>query len=85
MSEDKYVNVNVDFSKFARTKVDVRVPVYLTLKEILQILVESLQVDMEIVNPTVRVLQSGKIIQSLTTLEEAGEDKNGITLFVEER
>lgn len=85
MSEDKYISVSIDFSKFTKAKVDVRVPVYLTLKEILRILIESLQIDMEIVNPTVRVLQSGKIIHSLTTLEESGEDKNGIILFVEEK
>lgn len=85
MSEDKYVNINIDLSKFSKGKVDVRVPVYLNLKEILQIIEEALQVKMDIINPAARVLQSGKVIQSLTTLEEAGEAKNGLTLFIEER
>lgn len=85
MSEDKYVNINIDFSKFSKGKFDVRVPVYLTLKEILQIIEEALQVKLDLVNPAARVLQTGKVIQSLTTLQEAGEAKNGLTLFVEER
>lgn len=85
MMEERYIDINIDFSKFIELKIDIRVPVYLSLKEILQILVQNLNLNLEIVNPIARVVQTQKVISALSSLEQINEDRNGVILFIEEK
>ena len=77
---DDYVNISLDLKKFVDVQVDVRVPKYITLKNCLQVIVESYNLGLDIINPSVRVMQSGQVLLATMNLEMV---KNGACLYLE--
>ena len=77
---DDYVNISLDLKKFVDVQVDVRVPKYMTLKNCLQVIVESYNLGLDIINPSVRVMQSGQVLLANMNLEMV---KNGACLYLE--
>lgn len=77
---DDYVNISLNLKKFVDFQLDVRVPKYMTLKSCLQVIAESYNLRLEILNPSARVIQSGQILLSTMKLETV---KDGACLRLE--
>ncbi|MGT2715322.1 type VII secretion protein [Streptococcus respiraculi] len=77
---NEYVNVSLDFVPFINRQIDLRIPSSMTLKELLQIVSHAYGLNLSIVNPTARIIQSGQTIASTGTLEFV---KDGVLLQLE--
>ena len=77
---EEYINISLDCSPFLSKILDLRVPVELTIKELIQIVLESYGTEVKVFNPSVRNQQSGDILASTSSLALV---KDGVLLKLE--
>jgi yukD len=77
---EEYVNISLDCSPFLSKILDLRVPVELTIKELIQIVSDTYGIEVKVLNPSVRNQQSGEILASTSSLALA---KDGVLLKLE--
>jgi yukD len=77
---EEYINISLDCSPFLSKILDLRVPVELTVKELIQIVLETYGVEVKVFNPSVRNQQSGDILASTSSLALV---KDGVLLKLE--
>ena len=77
---EEYINISLDCSHFLSKILDLRVPVELTIKELIQIVSDTYGIEVKVLNPSVRNQQSGEILASTSSLALA---KDGVLLKLE--
>lgn len=77
---EEYINISLDCSPFLSKILDLRVPVELTIKELIQIVSDTYGIEVKVLNPSVRNQQSGEILASTSSLALA---KDGVLLRLE--
>lgn len=77
---EEYVNISLDCSPFLSKILDLRVPVGLTIKELIQIVSDTYSIGVKALNPSVRNQQSGEILASTSSLKLV---KDGVLLKLE--
>lgn len=77
---ERYINMTLDLSLLDNEPLDLRIPSTMTLKEMLQTVFESYGVDVDILNPTARILQTGQLLASTSVLENL---KDGMLITLE--
>ena len=77
---EEYINISLDCSPFLSKILDLRVPVGLTIKELLQIVSDTYSIGVKTLNPIVRNQQSGEILASTSSLKLV---KDGVLLKLE--
>ena len=77
---EEYINISLDCSPFLSKILDLRVPVELTIKELIQIVSDTYGIEVKVSNPSVRNQQSGEILASTSSLALA---KDGVLLKLE--
>ena len=77
---EEYINISLDCSPFLSKILDLRVPVELTIKELIQIVLETYGTEVKVFNPSVRSQQSGDILASTSSLALV---KDGVLLKLE--
>ena len=77
---EEYVNISLDCSPFLSKILDLRVPVGLTIKELIQIVSDTYSIEVKTLNPSVRNQQSGEILASTSSLTLV---KDGVLLKLE--
>lgn len=77
---ERYIHITLNLSLLEHGTIDLRIPSTMTLKEMLQIVFESYRVDATVLNPTARILQTGKLLSSTNVLEDL---KDGMFITLE--
>lgn len=77
---EEYINISLDCSPFLSKILDLRVPVELTVKELIQIVLGTYGAEVKVFNPSVRNQQSGDILASTSSLALV---KDGVLLKLE--
>ena len=77
---EEYINISLDCSPFLSKILDLRVPIELTIKELLQIVSNTYGIGVKVMNPSVRNQQSGEILASTSSLALV---KDGVLLKLE--
>ena len=77
---EDYINISLDCSPFLSKILDLRVPVGLTIKELIQIGSDTYGIGIKILNPSVRNQQSGEVLASTSSLSLV---KDGVLLKLE--
>ena len=77
---EEYINISLDCSPFLSKILDLRVPIELTIKELIQIVSDTYGIEVKVLNPSVRNQQSGEILASTSSLALA---KDGVLLKLE--
>ena len=77
---EEYINMSLDCSPFLSKILDLRVPIELTIKELLQIVSDTYGIGVKVMNPSVRNQQSGEILASTSSLALV---KDGVLLKLE--
>lgn len=77
---ERYINITLNLSLLDNKSLDLRIPSTMTLKEMLQTVFESYGVNVTILNPTARILQTGQLLVSTSVLENL---KDGMLITVE--
>jgi len=77
---EDYINISIDCSPFLSKILDLRVPVGLTIKELIQIVSDTYGIGIKILNPSVRNQQSGEVLASTSSLSLV---KDGVLLKLE--
>ena len=77
---EEYINISLDCSPFLSKILDLWVPVELTIKELIQIVLETYGAEVKVFNPSVRNQQSGDILASTSSLALV---KDGVLLKLE--
>ena len=77
---EEYINISLDCSPFLSKILDLRVPVELTIKELIQIVSDTYGIGIKVMNPSVRNQQSGEILASTSSLVLV---KDGVLLNLE--
>ena len=77
---EEYINISLDCSPFLSKILDLRVPVGLTIKELIQIVSDTYGIEVKTLNPSVRNQQSGEILASTSSLTLV---KDGVLLKLE--
>lgn len=83
MHHSTYINLTLNLEKFSYGQYDLRVPSYLSMKELLNIVVESYQLNITITQPTVRISNKNIVLTALQRLEDSNQLHNGVMLVVE--
>ena len=66
---ERYINISIDLKPIISKQLDFRIPSSMKLKEILQIISDSYQLEISFDNPSMRIVQTGKILLSTSTFE----------------
>ena len=77
---EEYINISLDCSPFLSKILDLRVPIELTIKELIQIVSDTYGIEVKTLNPSVRNQQSGEILASTSSLTLV---KDGVLLQLE--
>lgn len=77
---EEYINISLDCSPFLSKILDLRVPIELTIKELIQIVSDTYGIEVKTINPSVRNQQSGEILASTSSLTLV---KDGVLLKLE--
>ena len=77
---ERYINISIDLKPIISKQVDFRIPSSMKLKEILQIISDSYQLEISFDNPSMRIVQTGKILLSTSTFESL---KDGMLIKLE--
>ena len=77
---ERYINISLDLKPIISKQLDFRIPSSMKLKEILQIISDSYQLEISFDNPSMRIVQTGKILLSTSTFESL---KDGILIKLE--
>lgn len=76
----RYINISLDLKPIISKQLDFRIPSSMKLKEILQIISDSYQLEISFDNPSMRIVQTGKILLSTSTFESL---KDGMLIKLE--
>ena len=77
---EEYINISLNCSPFLSKILDLRVPIELTIKELIQIVSDTYGIEVKTLNPSVRNQQSGEILASTSSLTLV---KDGVLLKLE--
>lgn len=77
---ERYINISIDLKPIISKQLDFRIPSSMKLKEILQIISDSYQLEISLDNPSMRIVQTGKILLSTSTFESL---KDGMLIKLE--
>ncbi len=77
---ERYINISLDLKPIISKQLDFRIPSSMKLKEILQIISDSYQLEISFDNPSMRIVQTGKILLSTSTFESL---KDGMLIKLE--
>ncbi|WP_029949305.1 hypothetical protein [Parvimonas micra] len=77
---ERYINISIDLKPIISKQLDFRIPSSMKLKEILQIISDSYQLEISFDNPSMRIVQTGKILLSTSTFESL---KDGMLIKLE--
>ncbi|EDP24461.1 type VII secretion protein [Parvimonas micra] len=77
---ERYINISLDLKPIISKQLDFRIPSSMKLKEILQIISDSYQLEISLDNPSMRIVQTGKILLSTSTFESL---KDGMLIKLE--
>lgn len=77
---ERYVNITLNLKLLRSESIDLRIPNTMTLKEMLQTVFESYKLNVTLINPTARILQTGQLLLSTEVLEDL---KDGMFLTLE--
>lgn len=77
---ERYINISLDLKPIISKQLDFRIPSSMKLKEILQIISDSYQLEISLDNPSMRIVQTGKILLSTSTFESL---KDGMLIELE--
>lgn len=78
-----HINLTLNLKHFDYGQYDLRVPIGLSIKELLHIVVESHQLPLKVVRPSVRVQGKDIVLTALQRLEDGVCLHDGIELIVE--
>lgn len=78
-----YINITLNLEKFAYGKYDLRIPVGISMKELLNIVKDAYQLAFEINTPSVRIHEKGIVLTALQRIEDVNYLHDGIQLMVE--
>lgn len=81
MNRPKYLNVSIDFTLYGYSVYDVRIPLTLTVKELLEIVINYYKLNITLYNPILRIKKSNKIISNFENFNMVEQLYNG-ELFV---
>ena len=62
---------------------DLRVPVGISMKELLHIVAQAYQLELNVVSPSIRVHDKGVVLTALQRIEDVGTLRDGVQLIVE--
>ncbi|MGX7112392.1 hypothetical protein [Gemella cuniculi] len=79
----EYVDISMDFDKYIKKTIDIRVPKNITVKELLQIISESYSLPIKIDNPSIRIEGFGVILTSFNMLSDSVYVRDGSLLIIE--
>ena len=77
---ERYINISLDLKPIISKQLDFRIPSSMKLKEILQIISDSYQLEISFDNPSMRIVQTGKVLLSTSTFESL---KDGMLIKLE--
>lgn len=77
---ERYINISLDLKPIISKQLDFRIPSSMKLKEILQIISDSYHLEISLDNPSMRIVQTGKILLSTSTFESL---KDGMLIKLE--
>lgn len=77
---ERYINISLDLKPIISKQLDFRIPSSMKLKEILQIISDSYQLEISFDNPSMRIVQTGKILLGTSTFESL---KDGMLIKLE--
>ena len=77
---ERYINISLDLKPIISKQLDFKIPSSMKLKEILQIISDSYQLEISFDNPSMRIVQTGKILLSTSTFESL---KDGMLIKLE--
>lgn len=77
---DNYINISFYCPSFLSQELDLRVPIDLTLRELVQIVVDAYGVNVKVHNPSARNKQTGEVLASTSLL---GLVREGVLLELE--
>lgn len=80
MRDNDYIKVSIDLELVVEKIYDIRIPKFITVKELLKILNEAYNLRIGLVNPIIRDEQSGLVY---TSFQELNRVKNGAMLILE--
>lgn len=78
-----HINLTLNLNQFNYKKYDLRVPVGLSIKELLHIVVQAHQLSLKVIRPSVRVQGRDVVLTALQRLEDVDYLYDGIELVVE--
>ena len=78
-----YINLTLDLRKFAYGQYDLRVPVGISMKELLHIVAQAYQLELKVVSPSIRVHEKGVVLTALQRIEDVGTLRDGVQFIVE--
>ncbi len=79
----EYIDISIDFGVYLDRVMDIRIPQKITTKELLQTLVESYSLQLEIDNPIVRVRGTNVLLTSFSRIADFSDVRSGSFLIVE--
>ena len=79
----EYIDISIDFGVYLDRVMDIRIPQKITTKELLQTLVESYSLKLEIDNPIVRVRGTNVLLTSFSRIADFSDIRSGSFLIVE--
>lgn len=79
----EYIDISIDFGVYLDRVMDIRIPQKITTKELLQTLVESYSLQLEIDNPIVRVRGTNVLLTSFSRIADFSDIRSGSFLIVE--
>lgn len=77
---EEYIDISLECEPFFSQELDLRVPISLTIKELVQIIMDRYGLGIQVLNPIVRNKQTGEVLASTSRLESV---KNGALLQLE--
>lgn len=79
----EYIDISIDFGVYLDRVMDIRIPQKITTKELLQTLVETYSLKLEIDNPIVRVRGTNVLLTSFSRIADFSDIRSGSFLIVE--
>ena len=79
----EYIDISIDFGVYLDRVMDIRIPQKITTKELLQTLVESYSLQLEIDNPIVRMRGTNVLLTSFSRIADFSDIRSGSFLIVE--
>lgn len=79
----EYIDISIDFGEYLDRVMDIRIPQKITIKELLQTLVEAYSLQLEVDNPIVRMRGTNVLLTSFSRIADFSDIRSGSFLIVE--